>query len=127
MKGAPGLFLLLLVVTQAGALDAPDVPMSQPWPGLSVLDAALCYRLVWESGWVEVRAPNTPMKVIWVHDVRGVRLPNGFWGLKINGQVLKLSTVWVEYGDQMVNLQILFTRGSAKVAPNLNEYRDPAP
>ena len=121
------MMLFLLVLTQAEAQAVPDEPMSQSWPGLSVLDAALCYRLVWEAGWVEVRTPNSPMKVIWVHDVRGVPLPNGFWGLKINGKVLNMSTVWVEYGNQIVNLQILFTKGSTKVAPNLKNYRDPAP
>ncbi len=103
--------------------EAKSVPSSRPWPGLTVLDVALCDRLVWDSGWVEVRGPGAGV-TLWVHDVRGYRLPNGYYGLKINGRPVDLAQCWIEYGQHLVNLQILFTLGSAEVDPQLT-FQDP--
>ncbi len=103
--------------------EARSVPSSRPWPGLTVLDVALCDRLVWDSGWVEVRGPG-PEVTLWVKDVRGFRLPNGFYGLQINGRRVDLGQCWIEYGQHLVNLQILFTLGSVEVDPQLT-FQDP--
>ncbi len=94
-----------------------------PWPGLSALDVSWCRYLVATAGFVEIREPDTPMRVVWVKDVRGWLKPDGFYGLKINGQAVDECTVWITYAGDLVNLRVLFTYGSAPV-DGVSSFRD---
>lgn len=94
-----------------------------PWPGMTAWDVDWCKRLVWMARLVEIRNPGEPSRVVWVKDVRGWLKPNGFYGLKLNGQVIDEGVVWLMYAGRMTNLRVLFTYGSDPVK-DVSPFRD---
>jgi hypothetical protein len=60
---------------------------------------------------------------VWVKDSRGWLKPNGFYGLKINGQAVDEGVVWLSYAGRMTNLRVLFTYGSDPVK-DVSPFRD---
>ena len=118
MRSAAALVLLLSTLA-AGAQDLGKAP----WPGITAWDAAWCRDLVWRAGFVELRDPGVPARVVWVKDARGWRKPNGYYGLKINGTPVDEATVWLLYDGRMTNLRTLFTYGSDPVK-DVPTFRD---
>ena|GEM_PF-2259936 len=128
---------LLWGLTLCGGVDA-DAPVSPPsaellgqapWPGMSALDAVWCRELVYAARFVQIRGPDGSMKTLWVHDARGWRKPNGFYGLLLNGAKVDEGTVWIVYAGRLTNLRVLFSYGSATVDPEFSKdhaYRDAA-
>jgi len=122
---------LLALALGAGALEAqvpapPDPAVllgHAPWPGMTAWDAAWCRDLVWQAGFVEIREPGKKARVVWVKDSRGWLKPNGFYGLKINGEIVDEAVVWLEYQGRMTNLRVLFTYGSDPVK-DVSPFRD---
>jgi len=103
---------------QAQAVLPPDPSVQlghAPWPGMTAWDVAWCRELVWTAQFVELRPPGGKPSVVWVRDVRGWLKPNGFYGLKLNGQPVDEGTVWLSYQGRMTNLRVLFTYGSDPV------------
>ena len=113
------LAVLFLVGILGGAQDLGHAP----WPGMTAWDVAWCKELVWRAGFVEIREPSQPVRVVWLKDVRGWRKPNGFYGLKINGQAVDEGVVWLAYQGSMTNLRVLFTYGSDPVK-DVSPFRD---
>jgi len=109
--------------TETPLPDPSELLGKAPWPGMSALDVSWCRYLVATAGFVEIREPDAPMRVVWVKDVRGWLKPDGFYGLKINGQVVDEGTVWITYAGDLVNLRVLFTYGSAPV-DGVSSFRD---
>jgi len=106
------------------ATPDPFVLLGQgPWPGMTAWDVAWCKELVWEARVVEYRVPGEKPRLVWLKDVRGWKKPNGFYGLKINGEAVDEATVWLAYAGQMTNLRVLFTYGSAPVR-DVSPFRD---
>jgi hypothetical protein len=103
--------------------DPAELLGKAPWVGMTAWDAAWCRDLVAMAGFVEIREPGAPMRVVWVKDVRGWLKPDGFYGLKINGTAVDESTVWITYAGDLVNLRVLFTYGSAPV-DGVSSFRD---
>jgi len=102
----------------------PAIPLAHaPWPGMTAWDAAWCRDLVWTAQFVEIREPGRPMRVVWVKDARGWRKPNGFYGLKLNGEPVDEGLVWLSYQGIMTNLRVLFTYGSDPVK-DVSPFRD---
>lgn len=129
MRSAVWLLSVVLAgsVTPASAEPNPAEALGRaPWPGMTAWDAAWCRDLVFRAGFVEVREPSRPPRVVWVRDARGWRKPNGFYGLKLNGEPVDESLVWIPYGGTIVNLRVLFTYGSAPVE-GVSEFRDAPP
>lgn len=124
-----GLLLLLAVPAWAVPPDPASPPDpaellgKAPWPGMAALDAAWCRDLVAAAEFVEIREPDAPTRVVWVKDVRGWLKPNGFYGLKINGEAVDEGTVWINYAGDLVNLRVLFTYGSVPV-DGVSSFRD---
>jgi hypothetical protein len=87
---------------------------------MTAWDAAWCRDLVWKAGFVEFRPPGQTLRIVWVKDVRGWLKPNGFWGLKINGDAVDEGVIWLPYRGRMTNLRVLFTYGSAPIDPNFS-------
>jgi len=82
---------------------------------MTAWDVAWCKELVWAAGVVEVREPGAPVRTLWVRDARGWKKPNGFYGLRLNGQVVDEGQIWLNYAGTMTNLRVLFTYGSKPV------------
>lgn len=124
--------LVLLVLWPRALLGAevpsepdPFVLLEQgPWPGMTALDVVWCKELVFSARVVEVREGGSPPRLLWVKDARGWLKPNGFYGLKINGQPVDEATLWILYGGAMVNLRALFTYGSVPFDAQVPEFRD---
>jgi len=132
---APLGLLMLGVLSGAVAQTAPvpspspdpaELLGKAPWVGMTAWDAAWCRDLVFRAGYVEIREPDKPRRVLWVEDARGWLKPNGFYGLKINGEVVDESLVWLMYAGALVNLRVLFTYGSAPL-DGVSEFRDEGP
>jgi hypothetical protein len=118
--------VLLPAAAQPASSPSPDPAAllgQAPWVGMTAWDAAWCRDLVFRAGYVELREPDQPMRVIWVKDARGWLKPNGFYGLKINGEVVDEALVWLRYAGDLVNLRVLFTYGSAPV-DGVFDFRD---
>lgn len=113
---------VLLGTLLAGALAADPLEKG-PWPGMTAWDAAWCKELVWQAGLVEIRAPGQPVRIVRVSDSRGWRKPNGFYGLRLNGEPVDEGTVWLHYAGSMMNLRVLFTYGSVPVE-GVSPFRD---
>lgn len=121
---APGALLVVVLVLGTVPLGAqpqgtPDLEAlgRTPWPGMTAWDVAWCKELVFAAGVVEIREPGHAPRLVWLKDVRGWKKPNGFYGLRINGQVVDEQTVWLAYAGTLTNLQALFTYGSSGVGP----------
>ena len=113
--------LLLLMLAVVGPAFGQDSALGRPpWPGMTAWDAAWCRDLVWKAGFVEFRPPGQTLRIVWVKDVRGWLKPNGFWGLKINGDAVDEGVIWLPYRGRMTNLRVLFTYGSAPIDPNFS-------
>ena len=94
-----------------------------PWPGMTAWDVAWCRELVFRAVFVEIRVEGLAPKIVRVKDARGWLKPNGFYGLRINGQPVDEKTVWVMYAGQMIQVRTLFTYGSAP-AHEASPFRD---
>lgn len=91
----------------------PAVDLANPpWPGMTAWDVAWCRDLVFRAGMVEIREPGAHPRNLRVTDARGWLKPNGFYGLRLNGQPIDEGTVWLLYAGTMTNLRALFTYGS---------------
>ena len=110
-------WLLTGVATMVLAADLGKAP----WPGMTAWDVVWCRELVWKANFVEIREPNQPTRVVWVKDARGWLKPNGFYGLKINGEAVDEGVVWLAYRGRMTNLRVLFTYGSDPVDSNFSQ------
>jgi hypothetical protein len=82
---------------------------------MNAWDAAWCRDLVYRARLVEIREPGKKNRVVAVTDARGWRKPNGFYGLKLNGEPVDEGWVWLSYAGTMTNLRVLFTYGSDPV------------
>jgi len=133
-EGASRLLLILCLnlgsgfTSAAGAQSVPPpdpaVLLGQaPWPGMTAWDVAWCRELVWAAQFVELRTPGGKPTVVWVKDARGWLKPNGFYGLKLNGQPVDEAIVWLSYQGRMTNLRVLFTYGSDPVK-DVSPFRD---
>lgn len=87
------------------------------------LDVVWCKELVYQAQVVEIRTPGQKARLVWVKDARGWLKPNGWFGLKINGEPVDEGTVWLSYAGDMVNLRTLFTYGSVP-PPGPSPWRD---
>lgn len=103
--------------------DPAEALARSPWPGMTAWDAAWCRDLVFQAQFVELREPGTHPRVVWVKDSRAWLKPNGFYGLKLNGQIVDEGVVWLPYQGRMTNLRVLFTYGSAP-ARDAPAFRD---
>lgn len=116
--GLVAAFLTLVVVpgtADPGTEPFPDPAhelANPPWPGMTAWDVVWCRDLVFRAGLVEIREPGTAPRTVRVADARGWRKPNGFYGLRLNGQPVDEGTVWLLYAGTMTNLRALFTYGS---------------
>jgi len=90
---------------------------------MTAWDAVWCRDLVWTAGFVEIRVGTSAPRVVWVKDVRGWKKPNGYYGLRLNGQPVDEGTVWLWYQGRMVNLRVLFTYGSDPVK-DVSSFQD---
>ena len=90
---------------------------------MTAWDVAWCRELVWKAGLVEIREAGQGSRVVVVKDARGWLKPNGFYGLKLNGQTVDEGTVWLLYQGRMTNLRVLFTYGSDPVR-DVSPFRD---
>lgn len=110
--------LALVAIPGAADLDTGPFPdpayelANPPWPGMTAWDVAWCRDLVFRAGLVEIREPDAPVRTVRVTDARGWKKPNGFYGLRLNGQPVDEATVWLLYAGTMTNLRALFTYGS---------------
>lgn len=82
---------------------------------MTAWDVDWCKELVWAAGIVEIRESGQKPRLVRVKDARGWLKPNGFYGLKLNGNPVDEGTVWLAYAGQMTNLRVLFTYGSDPV------------
>lgn len=122
---------VLFLILGSGALSSqtplPPDPAAllghAPWPGMTAWDAAWCRDLVWQAQFVEVREPGKKSQVVWVKDARGWLKPNGFYGLRLNGQPIDEGLVWLSYQGRMTNLRVLFTYGS-DASKDVSPFRD---
>jgi len=94
-----------------------------PWPGMTAWDVAWCRELVFQSLLVEIREPGQKPRVVRVKDARGWLKPNGFYGLRLNGEPIDEALVWLNYAGTMTNLRVLFTYGSDPVK-DVSPFRD---
>jgi hypothetical protein len=122
----PLLVLLVAVPLTAQTPDPAEALGHAPWPGMSAWDMVWCRDLVAMAQFVEIREPGHPTRVVWVKDVRGWLKPNGFYGLKLNGEPVDETLVWISYAGATVNLRVLFTYGSAPIE-GVSEFRDAPP
>jgi hypothetical protein len=119
-------WVLLLALTGPLAAQATDPAIllgHAPWPGMTAWDVAWCKELVWQAQLVEIREPGTKPRVVRVRDARGWLKPNGFYGLRLNGQPIDEGWVWLAYAGTMTNLRVLFTYGSDPVK-DVSPFRD---
>ena len=92
------------------------------WPGMNRFEIIDCVNLLWQAQVIVLKNPIDPSlrpTPVWLHDVRGYRKANGWYGVRINGEPMDESQVWFLYGGQEVNLQMLFSYGSRMI--NLKE------
>lgn len=117
-----GVFLSLSIHAQSN----PE-PGRYPWPGMGAYDVVVCARLVLDAQFVQVQTDGEKLTTVWVHDARGIKLDNGFYGLRINGEVVDISLVYVYHWGRIVNLRTLFSYGSDTVPPSGNPVFDLSP
>jgi len=115
--------ILGIVAAEEGAVDPAILLANDPWPGMTSWDAWWCKELVWQAGMVEWRVPGQPPRNVRVRDARGWLKPNGFWGLRLNGQEVDEGQIWLNYAGTMTNLKVLFTYGSRPVK-GVSPWRD---
>lgn len=103
--------------------DPAELLAKAPWPGMTAWDVAWCRDLVSRAVFVELREGDKPPRLVRVADVRGWLKPNGFYGLRLNGEPVEEGSVWLNYGGVMTNLRVLFSYGSDPVK-DVAAYRD---
>lgn len=121
----------LVTLVDAGTLSAQSSPSPDPaallgrapWPGMTALDVVWCRELVYQALLVEIREPGEKPRVVRVKDARGWLKPNGFYGLRLNGEPIDEGLVWLNYAGTMTNLRVLFTYGSDPVQ-DVSPFRD---
>ena len=120
------LLAALLFGAPAGAepvADPAELLSRAPWPGMTAWDVAWCRELVYRALLVEVREPGQRPRIVRVRDARGWLKPNGFYGLRLNGEPIEEGLVWLNYAGTMTNLRVLFTYGSDPVK-DVSPFRD---
>jgi len=134
LRLVPGVALAGLLVLGGPVWSQSSSPPTQPpdptqtlahapWPGMTAWDVDWCKRLVWAVRLVEIRNPGEKPRVLVVKDVRGWLKPNGFYGLRLNGDPIEEGTVWLMYAGRMTNLRVLFTYGSDP-AKDVSPFQD---
>lgn len=90
---------------------------------MTAWDVAWCRDLVFRAVFVEIREPGAKPRLVRVKDARGWLKPNGFYGLRLNGEPIDEGLVWLNYAGTMTNLRVLFTYGSDPVK-DVSPFRD---
>lgn len=120
---AVALAIFALSTTVLVAQDPAELLGKAPWPGMTAWDVAWCRDLVFRAVFVEIREPGAKPRLVRVKDARGWLKPNGFYGLRLNGEPIEEGLVWLNYAGTMTNLRVLFTYGSDPVK-DVSPFRD---
>lgn len=103
--------------------DTVTIPdQTAEWKGLNRFEILEIVRVlaqaqvVVEHGTLEPADRGVP---IWIHDIRGYKKPNGWYGIRINGRAVDERRIWFLYAGANVNLRIFCTAGSRMVDPSL--------
>ena len=107
--------------------DSVSLPYPvREWPGMNrfevivVVNALALAQVVVEYGRLDPKDRGVP---IWIHDVRGYKKANGWYGIRMNGQVIDEARIWFSYAGEQINLRTFCTIGSRMVDPQIKQTK----
>ena len=96
--------------------DTVAIPPTMPeWKGMDRFDVIEGLRVLAQAEAVVIVSPHGQRTALWIKSLRGYRKSNGWYGIRINGQEMDESTLYLLYGGRELNFRSLMTWGSRQM------------